>query len=77
MQAEGDTAQSWVGLVLMVLIRESVMLVLATTKSTLYCSTQSPQACRKASNAHHTVIYSTGHMAMEPSLARAQGKQCY
>lgn len=53
-QAVGDTEQSWEGLVLMVLIRESVMLVLVTTKSTLYCSTQSPQVCRKASESHST-----------------------
>jgi hypothetical protein len=47
MQAMEDTVQSWVGLVLMAAIREFVVLVLPTTRSTTYCSTQSPQGCSK------------------------------
>ena len=51
----GDTEQSPAGLVLMTVIRELVVLVLPTTKSTAYCSTQSPQACRKKAQKQITI----------------------
>jgi hypothetical protein len=47
----GDTAQSWAGLALMVEMRLSVVLLLPTTKSTLYCNTQSPQTYSKTDSA--------------------------